>query len=709
MRKSSLLRVFQFAIATTLLLASLSSFAATRIDLNNNWSFHVDPKREGEQAGWQKQMPGETESVSIPHTWNVGTHKDYVGVAWYFRHFSAPVQKVGLHYEIHFGATFYKSRVWLNGTELGSHEGGYTSYYFDITPYLRESNQLAVEIDNRPGAATIPGFAQRLGENTWYDWWHYGGIVRDVWLTENEPVLVRRQKIRSHVDGASAQTSDVVFLENTGKSDKAVQVRVVASIDGQDAPVAEQTIPLALKPGASQTEIKLKIDAPRLWSFDIPNLYSMKVEVKDRAGHSIDEQQDTFGIRTIEIKDRHLLVNGERVRLSGITRHEESPWEGLAETRGTMRHDYDDLKNLQVTLTRPVHYPQHPYILDYADRNGILFMPEIPLWQVTEKQLSNPKVLALAKQQMQEMIEQAGNHPSIFAWSVCNESETNKPRGIEYFRAMKEFIHQIDPERYVSFANNNLPNQGKPEDDGAYYADFIMMNEYFGSWSGPANLLAPALDKVNASYPDKMVIISEFGFAGIFSNTSREGDEARIHILREQMPEIARRDWIAGAILWCYQDYESHRNILPGLTEGPVDMGIVDENRQRRPSYDVWREMNFPVTLSGDFLPSPTYIPSKFSLNVARKPETDLPSYPLHHYRLEWKVCDQRNEVIASGEQEYENLTEARTVPVAWKETPNDFLTVEVRVLRPNGFIAAEKNFRWSAGRQGGDMDYHPQ
>src|SRR5947207_2878114 len=150
MRKSSLLRVFQFAIAITLLLTALPSFAATRIDL--------------------------------------------------------------------------------------------------------KSNQLAVEIDNRPGAATIPGFAQRLGENTWYDWWHYGGIVRDVWLTENEPVLVRRQKIRSHVDGGSAQTSDVVFLENTGKSDKAVQVRVFASIDGQDAPVAQQTIPLTLKPGASQAE-----------------------------------------------------------------------------------------------------------------------------------------------------------------------------------------------------------------------------------------------------------------------------------------------------------------------------------------------------------------------------------------------------------------------------------------------------------------------
>jgi beta-galactosidase/beta-glucuronidase len=105
----------------------------------------------------------------------------------------------------------------------------------------------------------------------------------------------------------------------------------------------------------------------------------MVMQITDTHGNVLDEKSDTFGIRTIEIRDRHLLINGERVRLTGIARHEESVWEGLAETRGTMRYNYDDMKSLQVTLTRPVHYPQNPFILDYADRHGILLIPEIPV------------------------------------------------------------------------------------------------------------------------------------------------------------------------------------------------------------------------------------------------------------------------------------------------------------------------------------------
>ena len=122
-------------------------------------------------------------------------------------------------------------------------------------------------------------------------------------------------------------------------------------------------------------------------------MYRMTAEVRDAQGRLLDQQSDTFGIRTIEIRDRHLLLNGERVRLTGVARHEDSVSEGLAETTGTMRYDWDDMKSLQVSLTRPVHYPQNPFILDYADRHGILLIPEIPLWQFSEAQLKNPQAL----------------------------------------------------------------------------------------------------------------------------------------------------------------------------------------------------------------------------------------------------------------------------------------------------------------------------
>ena len=122
-----------------------------------------------------------------------------------------------------------------------------------------------------------------------------------------------------------------------------------------------------------------------------------------------------------------------------------------------------------------------------------------------------------------------------------------------------------------------------------------MMNQYFGSWHGPAEGLAPALERVGRMFPDKMVVISEFGLAGLFAPDTQQADRMRVEIMESQLAEFAKHDFIAGAIFWCYQDYKSHRNLWPGLTTDCVEMGLVDENRQRLPSYDVWRDETSPA------------------------------------------------------------------------------------------------------------------
>src|SRR6185369_2434959 len=209
-------------------------------------------------------------------------------------------------------------------------------------------------------------------------------------------------------------------------------------------------------------------------------------------------------------RDRHLLINGQRVRLTGMTRHADSPWEGAAETRGTLAHDWEDMKSLNMTLTRPVHYAPDPRVMEFADEHGILLIPEIPVWQASEDQLSNPGYLERAKRQYGELIEQYGNHPSVFAWSVMNESAAGSPGGIRFFRAMKAYINELDPGRPVTMADDNLPRLKRADESAANDADFLMMNQYFGAWHGPREALEGALDKVNALFPDKMVIVSEF-------------------------------------------------------------------------------------------------------------------------------------------------------------------------------------------------------
>ena len=597
------------------LIVSAPLLATTRVDLDHDWLFRTDPGEIGETANWQKHPPPNADSINVPHTWNLGRHDGYLGKAWYFKTFDMPVQSPDLHVKLHFGATFYSARVWLNGVELGTHEGGYTAYSFDLTRDLQPSNYVAVEIDNRIGATTIPGLAQRGEDHAWYDWWDYGGIVRDVWLTLGGPVQVSRQQIRSQIVDNGAVIEDRIFLENSLAQKQQLSVQITA-LGPDSQPAGSETRTLAVASGVDAVTMSLRFQEPRLWGIDHPNVYRMRVLVTDQQGHILDEHSDTFGIRKIEIRDRHLLINGERVRLTGVARHEESAWEGLAETPGTMRHDYDDMRLLQVTLTRPVHYPQNSFILDYADRHGILLIPEIPVWQFSEAQLKDPRVLASAKQQMREMIEESGNHPSIFAWSVCNESDTGTPGGIAYFRTMRDFIRQLDPSRFVSYADDHLPKLKRAEDSAANDADFLMMNQYFGSWHGPEAELSETLDRIGQMFPDRMMIISEFGLAGIFAKYPEEADRMRVRVISDQMPELARRDWIAGAILWCYQDYKSRRNLRPGWDEGYVEHGLVDENRQRKPSYYVWKELNAPAAIEAHWDQAPEAVPSSFTITV---------------------------------------------------------------------------------------------
>jgi len=664
--------------------------AESRIELDRDWMFRTDPDSIGQRSDWQIHPPMDMHSVNLPHTWNLGRQDGYLGNAWYCKTFSMPLQSPDLHVKLHFGATFYFARVWLNGIELGTHEGGYTAYSFDVTGKLQANNYLAVEVDNRISATTIPGLAQRGDPNAWYDWWDYGGIVRDVWLTVGGPVEVSRQQIRTQITDGQAAVNDQIILESHLAQQKQVVLSITAfGPDGTASARESRTIDLA--PGTTPVTIPVNVRSPELWGIDHPNLYRMTAEVRDSRGQVLDQQSETFGIRTIEIRDRHLLLNGERVRLTGVARHEDSVTEGLAETTGTMRYDYDDMKSLQVALTRPVHYPQNPFILDYADRHGILLIPEIPVWQFSEAQLKNPEVIARAKQQVREMIEESGNHPSIFAWSVCNESDTGTPGGIAYFRAMRDYIRQLDPGRFVTYADDHLPKLKRAEDSAANDADFLMMNQYFGSWHGPESELSESLDRVGSMFSNKMVIISEFGLAGIFAKSPEDADPMRVEIIRKQLPELARRDWIAGAILWCYQDYKSRRTLRPGWDGGFVEHGLVDEYRQRKPSYYVWKELNAPAAIDARWV-SATSAPPQFTVTVTPNKVENLPYYPLHNYRIDWEVSDESGKLIERGEQSIADLEGPQVITGQIPSgTGAKLLKLHVILLRPENTTAAEK------------------
>ena len=694
-------RTLRLALLVAFLALPALARATERIDLNGPWLFRTDSKSEGEAQSWFKTTPTGTEAVRVPHTWNIGKYDDYEGIAWYFRTFGLPGLAPQTHVELHFAATFYLSRVWVNGAEAGRHEGGHTEYFFDITKLLKPGqNTIAVELDNRPTETSIPGLALKLkpGGNIWYDWWHYGGIVRDVWLAENEGVLIRRQQIRSDVDPTkgSAQIKDAVYLENPGNKPLKLTVTThLSAPDGSD--LSDKTQSLTLGPGAKQSvELAFAIDNAQLWDLDHANLYSIRAIVSDSANHLLDEKSDSFGNRKIEIHDRHLYLNGQQVRLAGMTRHEESPWEGLAETAGTIKHDYDDLKILHTTLTRPVHYPQHEQVLEYADTHGILFVPEIPIWQASAVQLGNAKFIALARQMLSEMIEQDGNHPSIFAWSVSNESDMSTDEGRAYFKQVKALVNRLDPSRFVTFADNDISYGADPKKEAANEADFIMMNQYYGAWNGPEDGLVTMLEHAGGSFPDKMFIISEFGTPGVFATDTVAADKLRVHILHHQLDLFAKYDWIAGAIFWCYQDYKSHRNLWPGHLEGYVDHGVVDEYRQRRPSFYEWTRRTAPATLTVKWKYTGWYQTGGFEVSTGRKPLSELPSYPLKNYSLHWEYRDGEGKLLQHGDFALPDMDQPQTLHADWPADPSVHrATLHVLLTNPRGETQAQQTLNF--------------
>ncbi len=656
-------------------------------------------------------------AVNVPHTWNVlPEYANYDGLAWYRKRFMLPSGARAAHIRLRFEAVFYLARVWLNGEYIGQHEGGYTPFEFDVHGFVKpgEENVLAVQVDNRRAINRIPAsFAGGIP----YDWWNYGGIVRDVSLEISSRVFISRQRViatphLTDLDQADrARITATIGLRNT----TAGVVHGVLTADLLEDAVGRSALSEALRvavslPPDTVTEFSLgtEIASPKLWHFDHPHLYRWQATLRSHTGQILHEAEVNLGIRSVELKEGHLSLNGEPVRLVGLTRHADSPQSGLAETTAIMAADYNDLKVLNEVLSRPVHYPQSEFILDYADRHGILLIPEVPAWGLKEYHLSDPHLRELEKQQLQEMIEAGFNHPSIWAWSVANEIASDTEAGREFVREMIEFVKTIDPTRPVGFASNRIGFQ--PEKDGTRYSDFVMLNQYFGSWHGSKEHLGPLLDNIHQTWPEKAIIISEFGLEPHWningppaasldpekyyfipetaSSESEEADGQRRMLIKEQMAILRSKPFVAGAIFWTYQDYRTPLNFK---------MGVVDMQRNRRGSWYVLREEFAPALFDTVTFSNPAGGRGRAEIAiVTRGPiEDEMPAYTLRGYRLDWEIlATQGGRSLAEGSAPLPVLPPGSRWEgeIGW-EIPQGAYRLTLSIVRPTGFPVIERSW----------------
>jgi len=359
--------------------SSLVPVAAFSLPLGGEWRFCVDADDAGEDGGWAEPSFDDSTwtTVTVPHTWGtMPQHADYEGIAWYRRRFDLPKEAEDGHLRLHFDAVFYMAQVWLNGQYLGEHEGGYTPFEFDVSAIAQPGteNVVAVRVDNARSMDRIPAILRR----TWsFDWWNWGGIVRDVYLEITSRAYIADQQVvavphLTDVNQADTATVTVkVTVHNESKS--MMKGTLVADVldEENDLGVLEirPGVEVGLPPGES-TEIELvtEVREPKLWHFDHPHLYRWSASLLNSDNKLLHQDETIFGIRRVELQNARFYLNREPMRLVGLTRHADSPQHGLAETVAIITRDYEDLRTLNMVFSRPVHYPQHAFILDYCDR-----------------------------------------------------------------------------------------------------------------------------------------------------------------------------------------------------------------------------------------------------------------------------------------------------------------------------------------------------
>ena len=629
----------QAALATAVLAATGSEAPASdtradspcteKLSLCGKWQFQIDPGNVGTKEGWQTAdyPPHGWLEVNVPHTWQIDpAHVEYRGVAWYRRTFDPPAAGPDAAVRLEFEAVFHTATVWVNGQLVGEHaHKGYTAFRFDITPMLRwdRPNVIGVRVDSAFNDRMLP-----RGRSS--DWAHDGGIFRPVYLLVSPRTFMEQVHVEAvpnlstgeaavtitaHCQNISAKTwagtaAYQIFDEATGL--------IVAGAAGT---------PLTISAGKSESlTLHATISNAKLWHFDSPHLYRLEFQISD--GRKEHAQETTFGIRKFDITDGKFHLNGEPVRLMGVERMAGSnPEFGMAESTDWIAHDHRDMKNLNCIFTR-VHWPQDQRVLDYCDRHGILMQLEIPAWGsdtfLNSDAQTASDIVQNGLEQLREMIERDRNHPSVVVWGLCNEIDGQNPAAYKFAQRMLEEAKRLDPERLCSYASNSLGQT--PERDVAGLMDFIETNEYFGTWvKGDARDVDKHLDALHAAFPGKPVVISEYGYCACTPDRP-EGDEPRLGILRTHDEVFRSKDFVGGAIFFCYNDYRTHvgdRGV--GALQQRVH-GVVDLYGARKPSYAVLARESSPVE-------SLTVSNHGKIFHVTVKSRATLPSYTLRGYK----------------------------------------------------------------------------
>ncbi len=540
--------------------------------LNGQWNCLPDLENIGIKNQWfrhetLKSMGKNLIPTKIPSSFNlIEEFHLFEGVFWHYLEFNldSEIDFINYDFQLKFNGVNYSTKVWLNGIFIGEHDGGFTPFKFVVNDSIKKDNNfLAVRVDNIRRKNGIPAL--------FFDWFNWGGIYRDVNLLILNKSRVKEVKISTEILTLEKAEIDIRY-KTIGNLNLKWQI-----IDISDDLIIQNG---QISLNSTEEKITVFVNNPKLWSPDTPFLYQIQMfEISSENSTELLYQCD-FGMRQIEVKFGHLFLNKKRIKLKGISLHEEYMPYGRTIPYEKRKEDLERIKALGFNSVRTAHYSHDESLIKIADKIGILILEEIPVyWDCNYK---SRKTFKLAAKMLRDLIKRDYNHPSVIWWSVGNEIPTHRRNCSRFIKRLMDFARMHDSTRIVTFVSRKLNS-----DILRRNADVAALNTYFGWYFGSMKMLSLILDWIHPPISNKPWIFTEFGagakygFRDKSENPPKYSEEYQLKLLDYTIRTINSKEYFSGWFIWIFRDFKSnHRS--NEYQQGYNRKGIVSEKSTQR-------------------------------------------------------------------------------------------------------------------------------
>lgn len=551
---------------------------------------------------WKFTGPdGTVSEVQLPHTWNNVDGQDggndyWRGTCRYERDFDMPEFKKDeeLVY-LEFQGVNASAKVFINGTPVCSHDGGYSTFRADITKFLAEKNHLTVEADNSVNDRVYPQKA---------DFTFYGGIYRDVNL-----LIVNH----CHFDLDYYGDSGLRITPEVKGSDGAVRVQTFLDVcqakAGWEQKEAEKSSDFEKLPQDLEIQVeildaegtkavcgsgmdcRMTVPAVHLWDgIQDPYLYQARARLY-REGQVVDEISSRFGFRSFSVDPKKgFFLNGRSYPLRGVSRHQD--WKGIGNALDRAHHqkDMELIREIGANTIRLAHYQHDQYFYDLCDEYGMVVWAEIPY---ISEHLPNGRDNTAS--QARELVVQNYNHPCIVCWGVSNEitiSTKDKKDMLDNHRMLNELYHQMDPSRLTTLACYAVCG---PFNRSAHITDVVSWNLYLG-WYVPGLILNDLWMRFfHFCYPKRCLGYSEYGceaMPNLHSAKPKRGDHTEEYqaVYHEYMLKCFERNpYLWATHVWNMFDFAADARDQGG-EPGMNHKGLITfDRRTKKDSFYLYK------------------------------------------------------------------------------------------------------------------------